>query len=143
MRLAELNRRAIETYLGELHHTHSPATVNRHLTLLSAILHRAVAWEYLPRNACTGITRYREDNQRQRSLSPEEVGRLLMAMEQDSNAVAMAAIRFLLLTGTRRNECLMARWSHINLDERVWFLLHTIYGILVYLWWPRKQSAPA
>lgn len=125
LRLTELNRRAIETYLSELHQTHSPATVNRHLTLLSAILRRAVTWEYLPRNACTGITRYREDNQRQRSLSPEQVGRLLVAMEQDTNTVAMAAIRLLILTGTRRSECLSACWSHINLDERVWFLPHT------------------
>jgi integrase len=123
--LTELKRRNLETYLGELRLTHSDATVNRHLTLLSAILRRAVAFDYLARNPCTGISRYREDTQRQRNLSAEELARLLMVMAHDSNTVAMAAIHLLILTGTRKSECLNAKWTHINFAGQTWLLPHT------------------
>lgn len=60
IRLKDLRRRHIEAYLAELRQTHSPASVNRHLTLLSAMGRRAVALDYVERNWCAGIDRLKE-----------------------------------------------------------------------------------
>ncbi len=43
LKLKDLRRRNVEGYLTDLRKTHSPASVNRYLTLLSAIFRRAIA----------------------------------------------------------------------------------------------------
>lgn len=127
-RLCDLTRRDVELFIGEVRQSHKPSTANRFLCVISTIYRRAMAWEQTDRNPCTGIQRFRENNQRQRFLSPEEIGRMLVAMESDPNKVAVAALRFLLLTGVRRQEALKARWEHVDLERRVLFLPHTKAG---------------
>ncbi|CAM5338497.1 Tyr recombinase domain-containing protein OS=Stutzerimonas stutzeri OX=316 GN=CXK99_06990 PE=4 SV=1 [Stutzerimonas stutzeri] len=126
--LSSIKRRHVEAYLGELHQSHSPASVNRHLTLLSAMFRRAIAFEYLERNPCAGIARLQEAGPRQQSLTPEQAGRLLDALEQDRNPIAAAALALMLYTGTRKMECLRARWEHVDLARRVWLLPKTKSG---------------
>ena len=127
-RLCDIQRRDIERFTGAVRQSHTPATANRFLATLSAMFRRAIAWQVLADNPCRGIPRFKENGQVQRFLSPEEVGRLLVAMEKDPNQVAMAALRFLLLTGCRRSEGLKARWVHVDLERRVWFVPHTKAG---------------
>ena len=50
LKLKDLRRRHVEAYLTELRKTHSPASVNRHLTLLSAMFRRAIALDYLEKD---------------------------------------------------------------------------------------------
>lgn len=102
--------------------THSPASVNRHLTLLSAMGRRAVALDYVERNWCAGIDRLKEDNKRQVALTPDQAGRLLVALESDRNTIAASAIAVLLLTGVRLRECTHARVGDVQLEQRLWFL---------------------
>lgn len=122
LKLRDLRRRHVEAYLTELRKTHSPASVNRHLTLLSAMGRRAVALEYVERNWCAGIERLKEDNRRQFALTAEQAGRLLLALEADRNKVAASAIALLLLTGVRLRECIHARVEEVQLDRRLWHL---------------------
>ena len=122
LKLKDLRRRHVEAYLTELRKTHSPASVNRHLTLLSAMGRRAVALDYVERNWCAGIDRLKEDNKRQVALTPEQAGRLLTALEEDQNTIAASAIALLLLTGVRLREATMARVEDVNLGQRLWFL---------------------
>ena len=122
LKLRDLRRRHIEAYLTELRKTRSPASVNRHLTLLSAMGRRAVALEYVERNWCAGIERLKEDNRRQCALTAQQAGRLLLALEQDKNKVAASAIALLLLTGVRLRECIHARVDEVQLDRRLWHL---------------------
>lgn len=122
LRLQDLRRRHIESYLTDLRQTHSPASVNRHLTLLSAMGRRAVALEYVERNWCAGIDRLKEDNRRQFALTAQQAGRLLLALEQDRNQVAASAIALLLLTGVRLRECIHARVEEVQPDRRLWHL---------------------
>ncbi|GHD81587.1 tyrosine-type recombinase/integrase [Vogesella fluminis] len=122
LKLRDLRRRHIEAYLTDLRKTHSPASVNRHLTLLSAMGRRAVALEYVERNWCAGIERLKEDNRRQCALTAQQAGRLLLALEQDRNTVAASAIALLLLTGVRLREGIHARVEEVQLDRRLWHL---------------------
>ena len=122
LKLKDLRRRHIEAYLTELRKTHSPASFNRHLTLLSAMGRRAVALEYVERNWCAGIERLKEDNRRQFALTAEQAGRLLLALEADRNKVAASAIALLLLTGVRLRECIHAKVEEVQLERCLWHL---------------------
>lgn len=122
LKLRDLRRRHIEAYLTDLRKTHSPASVNRHLTLLSAMGRRAVALEYVERNWCTGIERLKEDNRRQCALTAQQAGRLLLALEADRNKVAASAIALLLLTGVRLREGIHAKVEEVQLERRLWHL---------------------
>lgn len=65
---------------------------------------------------------FRENNASERWLSEDEIARLYAAMEVDPNQVAAAALKALLLTGTRRAEVSGMRWDELDLERRVWTL---------------------
>lgn len=127
-RLCDLQRRDIERFVGAVRKTHSPATANRFLSLLSAMMRRAVNLGLLPDNPCRGIPRFKEGSGTHRYLSLDEVGRLMVAMDKDPAPAVMAALRFMLLTGCRRSNALRARWEHIDLERRIWFMPMTKSG---------------
>lgn len=127
-RLQDLKRKHVEAYLLGLRKTHSAASVNRHLTLLSAMLKRAVWLELLERNPCTGVTRLKEAGPRQQTLSPQQAVQLLDALTQERNQTAACALALILYTGTRKQECLQARWEHVDLERQVWTLPKTKSG---------------
>lgn len=97
-------------------------TANRSLDLLASILAFAVNDGLLDANPARGIKRYRLPP-RERFLSPQELARLGEALEaaaaDGANIFALAAIRFLILTGTRKGEALMLRWDWIDLEHGV------------------------
>lgn len=128
LRLCDITPRDIQMHHASIKESHSPGTANRHLALLSATFRKALEWGRADRNPVAGIKAFKENNQKQRFLSPEEIGRLFVAMETEKNQVAVAALKLLLLTGTRRQEALSARWEHINLDQGQWWLPQTKNG---------------
>jgi hypothetical protein len=81
--------------------SHTPATANRHLALLSAIFRRAVDWERVEKNPCTGKM-FQENNASERFLTETEIAKLVQAMDADPNPTAAAALKMLLLCGARR-----------------------------------------
>ena len=127
-RLDAITPRDIQLYHGEVKGTHCAATANRHLSLLSKLFKLAVQWERAERNPCAGVKKFRENNQRERFLSEDEIQRLFRAMDEEPNRVAVAALKFLLLTGLRKEEGLQARWEHVDLERGVLFLPHTKSG---------------
>lgn len=127
-RLCDIQRRDVERFIAAVRKTHSPATANRFLSLLSAMMRRGVTLGVLPDNPCRGIPRFRENSGKSRYLSLEEVGRLVVAMDKDPAPSVMAALRFMLLTGCRRSNALRARWEHMDLTRRIWFMPMTKSG---------------
>ena len=61
---------------------------------------------------------------RRRWLSPEEL-KLLLPVLRDSNRPYAFALRFMLLTLTRREETAQARWGDIDLTAKTWTLART------------------
>ena len=93
----------------------SPASINRSLQLLRAILNWAVAREYLDRSPFrrgseTLIRLFREDNKRRRRISEDEEQRLLDAAPPLLRAMIITALD----TGMRRGEMLALRFSDID-----------------------------
>lgn len=110
------------------------ATANRHLALLSCFFNLAVRFGFISVNPCVGVKKYKEDNNRQRVLDKSELVRLLAVMDDsnvetmEKNRVAVNVLKLLLLTGTRREEALHAKWSDIKLADKTWLLPKTKSG---------------
>jgi integrase len=93
----------------------SPASINRSLQLLRAILNWAVAREYLDRSPFrrgseTLIRLFREDNKRRRRISEDEEQRLLNAAPPILRAMIITALD----TRMRRGEMLALRFGDID-----------------------------
>lgn len=127
-KLIDIQTREVQQFHADMKESHCAATANRHLSLISRMYKLAVQWGRVDRNPCIGISKFKENNQRQRFLTPEEIQRVYKAMESEPNRTAVAALKFLLLTGARREEALKARWENVDLDNGVWFLPQTKSG---------------
>lgn len=79
-------------------------------------------------NPVARVKALKEENQRQRFLSPDEIGRIFAVMEADPNQTAIAALTLLLLTGMRLEEASQARWEHVDLAGGQWWLPKTKNG---------------
>jgi integrase len=127
-KLDEITTRDIQLYHGEIKASRCAATANRHLSLLSKLFKLAMQWERITKNPCSGVKKFKENNQRERFLSQDEIQRMFKAMADEPNRVAVAALKFLLLTGIRKEEGLQARWEHVNLEQGILYLPHTKSG---------------
>lgn len=127
-RLCDITTRDVQMYHAQIKASHSAATANRHLALLSKLFRLAEDWQRVDRNPCKGIAKFREVQQHTECLSPDELHRLLKAMDAEENIQAAGALKLLLFTGTRREEALQARWEHVDLDNALWFLPKTKSG---------------
>jgi integrase len=97
---------------------------SRTVGLLGAIFSYAVKRGMRPDNPVTGTLRY-ADGKRERRMSDAEYLALGRGLEDEAAATAamwpaaVAATRFLALTGWRRGEALGLRWSMVDLQRRV------------------------
>jgi integrase len=100
-----------------------PATVNKELNCLKAMLNKAVAWGYLQIQPLRGMKGLKEPPGRLRYLSPEEKVQLLDACTSPSYLAPIVEIA--MHTGMRRSEILALRWADIDLRRRAITLTHT------------------
>ena len=98
--------------------------------LLGAIFSYAVERKLRADNPVRGIKRHK-DGQRSRRLSEAEyavLGQALWTMTEGAWPIAVAATRFLALTGWRRGEMLGLKWSEVDLVTRTARLTDTKTG---------------
>ena len=91
---------------------------NRTLALIKRMFNLAIEWELLepPVNPAIGIKPFREIK-RDRWLNPEEVSRLLKALQKEKNIYARSAFWLYLLTGLRKTELLTVKWDDIDITR--------------------------
>ena len=100
-----------------------PTVANRGVDILVKMFGLADAWGWRPsgKNPCLFVRRYKVEKHHERFLTPEELCRLGHALdsapaERLAPAHAAAAIRLLVLTGSRRNEILGLRWEDLDFE---------------------------
>jgi len=97
----------------------SRTTINRWLAVTGACFQAAVRAELLEKNPCARVKADREAPPRSRTLSGEEMGRLLSVLEEERkhDPWAAAAVVLAILSGGRRGEILKLKWKDVNLEE--------------------------
>jgi integrase len=90
-----------------------PATVNREITTFKTIFNKAVRNGKAERNPAQGVKQLKENNARDRILSPEEYARLLA----HSPAHLRPIIKLAYYTAMRRGEILNLTWGQVDLKE--------------------------
>ena len=107
--------------------TIAPATINRRLSAISAVLTAAMAWEWINANPAR-IPRLTENNQRERLLTGPEQQRLLKACSASTEPALYPFIVALMSSGARAGELLALRWAELDLDAGIARLLKTKSG---------------
>lgn len=101
-------------------------TANVLLADLRQMFRFAADREIVQRNPLEGVKRARvggKDVERERALSDDELRALARAVPKARLAPRSAvAIWLILATGARVGELMAARWEHVNIDARTWYL---------------------
>ena len=114
LRVADVRRVDVERMVDRL----KPVRRNRLLALTSRLFTLCEHWEWRPQrtNPARGIERSVE-TPRDRVLAPSELAALASAIDaSEDNLAALAAIRFLALTGLRVGEALAVQWDHVDFE---------------------------
>ncbi|MER9312417.1 site-specific integrase [Mesorhizobium australicum] len=99
-----------------------PGTANRTLDLFASLMTYAIDIGLRSDNPAKGIKKFPLRN-RDRYLTSDELKRLGDALEavqaSGANPFALKAIRFLLLSGSRKSEVLALQWKWIDFDQNL------------------------
>ena len=103
---------------------YAPGTCNRVLVLVRYLFNLAAKWEVegAGQNPARKVDLYKLNNERQTFLSKEQVAALLDALAMSHNKDLLAIVKFLLLTGARKQEALKAEWRQVDLANRTWVI---------------------
>jgi integrase len=112
MRLSEIRRADIQTYVSERASEVSPGSVVKELNVLKHLLGLAVEWELIPFNPALKIKSPRVPAGRVRYLQPTELRTLLEACPAWLRPIAALAA----FTAMRRGEILNLRWLDVDLQ---------------------------
>jgi len=109
-RLDEITRDAVDRLVSPM----TPATANRHVAWIRAMLRKAEReWGWLDR--APALKTYREPRRRIRWLTQEEFRRLHTSLPARYKDPAQFAV----LTGLRKGNVLGLEWSQVDLDRKV------------------------
>lgn len=100
---------------------HRPAA-NRLLASVGACLQAAWRMDLILANPARRVQRFPENPPRDRTLTDDELHRVLKALAAWPDLHERAAFALLLATGARLSEVLRARWSDLDLDAGTWRL---------------------
>lgn len=90
-----------------------PATVDRKLAFLRSVLRAAkLKWEWV--DDVPFVELFNEEEERERYLEPHEVERLVQALPEPFNYMALLAVS----TGLRQGNVFQLQWSEVNLAGR-------------------------
>lgn len=142
MKLSEIKQQDIATWLAEKEAEGlAPATVEKLRVTLNRSFELARRWN-IPGseiNPVKGVPRKRLNNARNRSLTTQEVERLKSAVEASPNTQLKWIVGLCLLCGNRISELLHAKWEHIDVEGRTWYIPKTKNGHPRYV--PLSQPA--
>ena len=117
IKLDAIGKREIEVFHSSLSKT--PRMANRLVVLLNSVFNQAIEWEILIKNPAKGIKKFTE-HKRERYLSETEIQKLFETLESEPSKINVAAVKLILLTGSRKGEVLSARWQDFDLENGIW-----------------------
>jgi integrase len=115
--LRSFNTLSVEQYQTNLiNRVLKPATVNKHISILKAMIKKAVDWNMVEEETLKRVRRVKlltENNKRLRYLSKEECQSLINACDQHLRPAVITALN----TGARKEEILSLKWDNVDLKH--------------------------
>ena len=125
VRLTDIDTRAVAQWLSEKQaEGFAPATVEKIRVIFGRSFVLGSGWGVpgCDKNPTRGIPRKPLNNARERFLTAEEAARLRLAVAESQNPQLQHIVGLLLLTGARVRELLDARWEHVDVERKSWFI---------------------
>lgn len=126
-----------------------PATINRNLDVLSAVMRYCVNSNYIKENPVLKVKKMKVQNNVERFLTEKEITILLKELSPSLRPLVIT----LLHLGCRKSEVLSLKWSSVDLKERIvtlyetkngkkrkLYMSDTVYNILNELYKSKKQE---
>lgn len=130
-RLLDLKRGDFMTARDKIRGIHgqalAPATINRRMAAIAAVLTFAMDRDWIPVNAAR-IRRRQENNQRERLLDAKERKRLLEACRDSVEPDLYALVLCAMVSGGRAGELTRLTWADVDLEKGQGHLLKTKTG---------------
>jgi integrase len=118
-KLSSITRPDVARLLAAIAASSGPIAANRARALLHTLFALAATWGANLQNPAAGTPRNRETS-KDRYLLPDELRRLLAALDEDHDADTADFLRLLLYTGVRRGSLCAARWEDIAIADALW-----------------------
>ena len=108
--------------LGHVHQNYKASTINKHIFLLNRLLNVAEHWGFLEDNKFKRrrIKQLRIGDHVQRFLSESEIKTLVAQCKKDPHPHIALFVQLLLLTGARKSEARLMKWSYVDQNSRIW-----------------------
>ena len=121
--LYEVTPLLVEKFKIERRKEVGPATTNRSLSCLRAMINKAIQWDkfYDKSPFQRGVTLFKENNARLRYLEKEEIAKLLQNCRGKLKPIVVLALN----TGMRRGEILGLKWRDIDFRRGIIYLYNT------------------
>jgi integrase len=118
----DLTRRQLVRLLDAIVDRGAPVTANRVYALLKQLFDWAAAKDIIPASPLAGVQRPGgEEAPRQRKLNADEIRTFWFKLDiADMAEPTRLALKLLLVTAQRRGELTFAKWSHFDLDGKLW-----------------------
>ncbi len=118
----DVTRRQLITFLDSIVERGSPVTANRVHALLAQMFDWAAAKDMIPASPMAGVERPGGDEQpRDRVLTAEEIRAFWEKLDTaEMDELTRLALKLLLVTAQRRGEITFAKWSHFDLEGKLW-----------------------
>ena len=117
--LSSFSYALVESYQSDLiSRSYSPAYINKNITVLKHMFHKALDWELIDETQYKKILKIKQlkgENKRLRYLSDDEADRLIRCCEQNLKPIVVTALN----TGLRRGEILGLTWDRVDLKNRL------------------------
>ena len=123
-KLGEIRRSDVQQLHRRLGEERGHPTANRVATLIRTLFNFARnQMEWSGENPVTGMEMFHEEK-RERFVQPEEMPRLLKALESEENPDVVDFVCLALWTGARKSDVLSMRWSDVSLADNRWLIPH-------------------
>lgn len=101
-----------------------PGSVNRILNIVKSCFSKAIEWELssLTESPAKGVAEIVDPAVKERFLSQGEASELIRIVKSSRNPMLFPIVGFLLMTGARRSEALLAKWEHIDIERETWLI---------------------
>ena len=118
-RITVTRRKGENRFVVDTGRIRADATVNRNLACLSHLFSKAVEWEMMEESPLKKMRNvfFKENNQRTRFLTEEEINRLLAVEYEGLPSYLKPIIATAIYTGLRKGEIFNLKWKDVDLER--------------------------